>query len=558
MVLPSPYSDPLLAKPVIGKPTLLGVKRGFLKRDGYGAWSGTIPCFSNCPEHDEFMDREVTTGGAAVAELSAGLDLKVLLDRAYAEWEFWVINGPTGDESVDRIIRGGKDLLARRMRLIKNFVRTETDPEWMVLSLSPVLPPEPRPVVRLGGGKMISSDVNEIYRRIVLRNDSLGNLLARRVFAPEGVIICQKKLLQGAVDALLGNGIGGEPVIDTGERSLKSLSDMVRGRGGRFRENLLGKRVDYSGRSVIAVGPYLPLHQCGLPRGMAVELSQPFIIRGLVGRGLAPSVRAAKVLLRRRMPLIWQMLKEVMRGHTVLLNRAPTLHRPGIQAFEPVLSDGRAIRLHPLVCAGSNADFDGDQMAVHVPLSVGAQAEARPSALSYMSLLSPAAGDPISAPNQDMLLGLYLLTMGGGPGIRWSRCSPSRRHGSGYYVSSNKRNPPGNPTNRGRASSRTEPKKRIELQNPLWIRCSMYDLRVMNSIDREEPIEIQYEPVDRTYNQTHEHFEIGEGKQGAPSICVRTTVGRSPSNKRMELSLVGSHNNDSLRAGIMLPFQNLP
>nr|YP_009589655.1 RNA polymerase beta [Selaginella remotifolia]QBL76238.1 RNA polymerase beta [Selaginella remotifolia] len=540
----SAYRDPLFAKPIIGKPTLLGVRRGLLKRDEYGAWNETIPCFFHCSDHDEFVDREVTTGGAAIAELSAGLDLKGLLDRAYAEWEFWVSNGPAGDEPEDRIVQGGKDLPARRIKLIRNFVRTGTNPEWMVLPLLPVLPPELRPVIQLGGGRMISSDANELYRRILFRNNSLGNLLARRVFAPEGAIVCQKKLLQGAVDALPGNGIGGEPMADTDERPSKSLSDIVQGREGRFRENPLGKRVDYPGRSVTVVGPYPPLHQRGLPRGIAVELSQPFLIRCLIGRGSAPSVGAAKALLRERTPLILGMLQQVMRGHTVLLNRAPTLHRLGIQAFEPILSDGCAIRLHPLVCAGFNADFDGDQMAVHVPLSLGAQAEARLLALSHMSLLSPATGDPISSPNQDMLLGLYTLTMEDNSGIRGNRFDPGRGIRSYNAVPYERLYPAGDKDFLGLAPG-AEPRDMLgPPRNPLWLLWPMDDLRVMNPVHGGEPIELQYGPVGRTYYQTYEHFQVEEGEYGhTPSVCVRTTAGRFLFNQRMELSQEGMHDN---------------
>nr|YP_009561256.1 RNA polymerase beta [Selaginella indica]QAR48680.1 RNA polymerase beta [Selaginella indica] len=542
------YCDPSFARPVAGKPTLLGLRRGFLKYDEYGAWNETTPCFFHCSDYDEFVSREVTTGGDAVRELPASSDPKALLDRAYAEWEFWASNGPTDDESEDRTIQRGKDFLVRHIRLMKNFIRTGTRPEWMVLSLLSVLPPELRPMVQLGGGKMISSDINELYRRIIFRNNSLGNLLARRMFAPEGVIVCQKKLLQGAVDALLGNGIGGEPMMDTDGRPFKSLSDIVRGKEGRFRENLLGKRVDYSGRSVIAAGPYLPLNQCGLPWGIAVELFQPFIIRGLIGHNLAPSIGAAKALIRRKVPFIWKILQGVMRGRTVLLNRAPTLHRLGIQAFEPFLADGCAIRLHPLVCAGFNADFDGDQMAVHVPLSLEAQAEARLIALSHTNLLSPATGDPISAPNQDMLLGLYILTMGKNSGVRGNRINPCRRQRGNVPSMVTYERQPGIPYfyDCG-ASPRTEPQKVLELQNPLWLRWPMDDLRIMNPVEQEEPIELQYEPTGIS-RQIYGHFQIRESKYNhTPIVYVRTTAGRPIFNQRMESSLRGIYEDYSLR-----------
>nr|AKI29354.1 RNA polymerase beta' subunit [Selaginella uncinata] len=542
------YCDLLFARPVTEKPTLLGFKRGFLKYDEYGTWNETIPRFFHCSDFDEFAEREAATGGDAIRELLASLDLKVLLDRAYAEWGFWVSDGPTGDELEDRTIRRGKDFLVRHIGLMKNFIRTGTNPEWMVLLLLPVLPPELRPMVQLGEGRVVSSDINELYRRIIFRNNSLGDLLVRRILAPEGAIVCQKKLLQGAVDALIGNGIGGEPVTDTDERPFKSFSDMVRGKEGRFRENLLGKRVDYSGRSVIVVGPYLSLHQCELPRGIAMELFQPFIIRSLIGRHVAPSTGAAKLLIRKEMPFVWEMLREVVRGHPVLLNRAPTLHRLGIQAFEPVLADGCAIRLHPLVCAGFNADFDGDQMAVHVPLSSGAQAEARLLALSHANLLSPATGDPVSAPNQDMLLGLYVLTIGNGQGIWGNRYHYSCRggrynpfvpyetllHGVPYF-------------NDHDALPVTESRKgsELHLQRPLWLRWPTDDLRVMNSIDWEEPLEVQYEPTG-TCHQTYENFQIGRRNGNTLGVHIRTTAGRIIFNQRMESSLRGGAGDYSL------------
>nr|UFP91555.1 RNA polymerase beta [Selaginella erythropus] len=536
------YCDPFSARPVTEKPTLLGFKRGFLKYDEYGTRNETIPCFSHCSDFDESMEREATTGGDAIREPSASPDPRALSDRAHAEWGFWMSGGSTtGDELEDRTIQRGKDFLVRHIGLLKNVVRTKTNPEWMVLSLSPVLPPEPRPMVQLGEGRMISSDINELHRRIIFRNNSLGNPSARRILAPEGVIVRQKKLLQGAVDALIGNGIGGEPMTDTDERPFKSSSDMVQGKEGRFRENLLGKRVDYSGRSAIVVGPYLSLHQCGSPRGIAMELFQPFIIRSLIGQQIAPSIRAAKLLIRKKTPLVWDILREVVRGHPVLLNRAPTLHRLGIQAFEPLLADGCAIRLHPLVCAGFNADFDGDQMAVHVPLSSGAQAEARLLALSHTNILSPASGDPVSAPNQDMLLGLYIPTIGHGQGIRGNRYYHSCR-GNGYnpFVPYDKIFRGIHYFNGHDALPITELQTVIDLhlQSPLWLRWPTDDLRIMNSIDREEPFEVQYEPTTGTCHQIHENYQIRGGGHTL-SVYVRTTAGRIIFNQRMESSLRG-------------------
>nr|QQP17266.1 RNA polymerase beta [Selaginella exaltata] len=554
------YRDLLLAKPVTGDPTLLGFRRGVSKYDEYGTWDEIIPRLSNCSDYDESIRREITTGGDAIREPSASLDPKAVLGRTYAEWGFWMSNGPMEDPWGDRALRGGKDLLVRRIRLMTNFVRTNTNPEWMVLSSPPVPPPELRPMVPLGGGRTIGSDMNELYRRIIFRNNPPGNPPARRILAPEGVIVRQKKLLQGAVDALLGNGIGGQPMTDTDERPFKSLSDMIQGKGGRFRENLLGKRVDYPGRSVIAAGPYLRLHQCGLPRGIATELFQPVIIRRLLGRKSAPSIKAAKALVRKKKPFVGEVTQEVMRGHTVLPNRAPTSHRLGIQAFEPVLADGCAIRIHPLVCAGPNADFDGDQMAVHVPLPLGAQAEARSLALSHMNLPSPATGDPISSPNQDMLLGLYILTIESYSGIMGNRRrnTPYRQGVESNPISYEQLchchlgspNPCGGGASCGAADWVPElPPNNSLSRNTLWLwQPAGGDLRVMNSITREEPFELQYEPLG-TYNQIYEH-SLRNGDAGnihAPSVYVCTTAGRPIFNQRMEPSSKSMYEDNSRR-----------
>nr|QIB71389.1 RNA polymerase beta [Selaginella tamariscina] len=536
------HRDPLFARPATEKPTSPEFKRGFSKYDEYGTWNETIPRFFHRSDFDESMGREATTGGDAVRELLAGPDSKVPLDRAHAEWGFRVSGGLRGDELGDRTIRRGKDSLVRHIRLMKSSVRTKTNPERMVLSLLLVLPPEPRPMIQLGEGRTVSPDINELYRRIIFRNNSPGNPLARGILAPEGVIVCQKKLLQGAVDALIGNGIGGKPVTDTEERPFKSFSDMIRGKEGRFRENLLGKRVDYPGRSVIVVGPYLSPHQRGSPQGIAVELFQPFIIRGSIGRRIAPSTKAAKPPIRKKIPFVWEMLREVMRGHPILLNRAPTSHRLGIQAFEPISADGCAVRLHPLVRTGFNADPDGDQMAVHVPLSSGAQAEARPLALSHMNLLSPATGDPVSAPNQDMLPGLYALTIGSGRGIRKSKCHHLQGYGNNPSVS---RETPSfyreaSPYPNGHdALPAMELRKRevdLHLRSPLWLRWPTDDPRIMNPTDREEPLEVQYE-FKGTCHQIHEDFRTGGAGDDTLGIHVRTTAGRITSNQRIESPL---------------------
>jgi DNA-directed RNA polymerase subunit beta' len=298
--------------------------------------------------------------------------------------------------------------LIKRLRVIDNFIATGSRPESMVLEVIPVIPPDLRPMVQLDGGRFATSDLNDLYRRVINRNNRLARL--QEILAPEIIVRNEKRMLQEAVDALIDNGRRGRTVVGANNRPLKSLSDIIEGKQGRFRQNLLGKRVDYSGRSVIVVGPKLRIHQCGLPREMAIELFQPFVIHRLIKSGAVNNIKAAKKLIQRNDAQIWDVLEEVIAGHPVLLNRAPTLHRLGIQAFEPILVEGRAIQLHPLVCPAFNADFDGDQMAVHIPLSLEAQCEARLLMLACNNILSPATGRPIVAPSQDMVLGCYYLT----------------------------------------------------------------------------------------------------------------------------------------------------
>ena len=288
----------------------------------------------------------------------------------------------------------------------------------MILDVVPVIPPDLRPMVQLDGGRFATSDLNDLYRRVINRNNRLKRLLD--LGAPEIIINNEKRMLQEAVDALFDNGRRGRPVTGPGNRALKSLSDMLKGKQGRFRQNLLGKRVDYSGRSVIVVGPQLRLQQCGLPKQMALELFKPFVMKRLVDLEYAQNIKSAKRMVERARPQVWDVLEEVIKEHPVFLNRAPTLHRLGIQAFEPVLVEGKAIQIHPLVCAAFNADFDGDQMAVHLPLSAEAQAEARMLMLAAHNILSPASGRPIAVPSQDMIIGLYYLSevLDGLPGRR--------------------------------------------------------------------------------------------------------------------------------------------
>ena len=298
--------------------------------------------------------------------------------------------------------------LSKRLKLLEAFFESGNKPEWMIMSVLPVLPPELRPLVPLDGGRFATSDLNDLYRRVINRNNRLKRLLDLN--APDIIVRNEKRMLQESVDALLDNGRRGRAITGTNKRPLKSLADMIKGKQGRFRQNLLGKRVDYSGRSVIVVGPTLRLHQCGLPKKMALELFKPFIFSKLEFRGLATTIKAAKKMVEREEPVVWDILEDVIREHPILLNRAPTLHRLGIQAFEPLLIEGKAIQLHPLVCTAYNADFDGDQMAVHIPLTIESQLEARSLMMSTNNILSPASGEPIIVPSQDVVLGLYYLT----------------------------------------------------------------------------------------------------------------------------------------------------
>nr|YP_010883896.1 RNA polymerase beta' subunit [Helleborus niger]WIW41483.1 RNA polymerase beta' subunit [Helleborus niger] len=407
------YCDFSFARPVVKKPTFLRL-RGLFEYE-IQSWKYSIPLFFTTQGFDTFRNREISTGASAIREQLADLDLRLIIDSSLLEWKELGEEGPTGNEWEDRKVGRRKDFLVRRMELAKHFIRTNVEPEWMVLCLLPVLPPELRPIIQIDGGKLMSSDINELYRRVIYRNNTLTDLLTTSRSTPGELVMCQEKLVQEAVDTLLDNGIRGQPIRDGHNKVYKSFSDVIEGKEGRFRETLLGKRVEYSGHSVIIVGPSLSLHRCGLPREIAIELFHTFVIRGLIRQHIASNIGVAKSKIREKAPIVWEILQEVMQGHPVLLNRAPTLHRLGIQAFQPILVEGRAICLHPLVCKGFNADFDGDQMAVHIPLSLEAQAEARLLMFSHMNLLSPAIGDPISVPTQDMLMGLYVLTIGNRP-----------------------------------------------------------------------------------------------------------------------------------------------
>ncbi len=358
-------------------------------------------------EDSELEGIEVGIGAEAVQRLLAELNLEEVAEKL---------------RETILVSKGQKRAkLIKRLRVVDNFIATESRPEWMTLDVIPVIPPDLRPMVQLDGGRFATSDLNDLYRRVINRNNRLARL--QEILAPEIIVRNEKRMLQEAVDALIDNGRRGRTVVGANNRPLKSLSDIIEGKQGRFRQNLLGKRVDYSGRSVIVVGPKLKIYQCGLPREMAIELFQPFVINRLIKLSIVNNIKAAKKLITKGSPEVWAVLEEVITGHPIMLNRAPTLHRLGIQAFEPILVSGRAIQLHPLVCPAFNADFDGDQMAVHVPLSLEAQCEARLLMLACHNILSPATGKPIVAPSQDMVLGCYYLTAE----------NPQEQKGAGRY-----------------------------------------------------------------------------------------------------------------------------
>ncbi len=361
-------------------------------------------------EDSDLIGVEVGIGAEAIQRLLEEVELETEAEQLREN-----ISGAKGQKRAK---------LIKRLRVIDNFIATGARPEWMVLNVIPVIPPDLRPMVQLDGGRFATSDLNDLYRRVINRNNRLARL--QEILAPEIIVRNEKRMLQEAVDALIDNGRRGRTVVGANNRPLKSLSDIIEGKQGRFRQNLLGKRVDYSGRSVIVVGPKLKIYQCGLPREMAIELFQPFVIHRLIQSGMVNNIKAAKKMIQRAEPQVFEVLKEVITGHPVMLNRAPTLHRLGIQAFEPIIVEGRAIQLHPLVCPAFNADFDGDQMAVHVPLSLEAQAEARLLMLACHNILSPATGRPIVAPSQDMVLGCYYLTADNPQATRGS----GRRFGS--------------------------------------------------------------------------------------------------------------------------------
>nr|UTM94903.1 RNA polymerase beta' subunit [Allomorphia sp. 828]UTM94904.1 RNA polymerase beta' subunit [Allomorphia sp. 828] len=532
------YCDFSFARPIAKKPTFLRL-RGLFEYE-IQSWKYSIPVFFTTQGFDIFRNREICTGAGAIREQLADIDLRSILDYSLVEWKELGEERTTGNEWEDRKIGRRRDFLVRRIELAKHFIRTNIEPEWMVLCLLPVLPPELRPIIQIDGGKLMSSDINELYRRVIYRNNTLTDLLTTNRSTPGELVMCQEKLVQEAVDTLLDNGIRGQPIRDGHNKIYKSFSDVIEGKEGRFRETMLGKRVDYSGRSVIVVGPSLPLHRCGLPREIAIELFQTFVIRGLIRQHLASNIGVAKSQIREKDTIVWEILKEVMQGHPVLLNRAPTLHRLGIQAFQPILVEGRAVCLHPLVRKGFNADFDGDQMAVHVPLSLEAQAEAHLLMFSHMNLLSPAIGDPISVPTQDMLIGLYVLTIGNRRGICRNRYNPwNRRKYQNERINDNNH----------QSKKQKEPffcnsydaigayrQKRLNLDSPFWLRWRI-DQRIIAS--REGPIEIHYESGG-ICQEIYEHsFLVRSVKKEILCIYIRTTIGHISLFREIEEALQG-------------------
>jgi DNA-directed RNA polymerase subunit beta' len=401
-----------------------------------------------------------------------------------------------------------REQVIKRIRILENLVGTGSSPAWMILTILPVIPPALRPMIQLEGGRFATSDLNELYRRIITRNNRLLRLL--EIDAPQLIIRNEKRLLQEAVDTLIDNGKRGKIALSANNRPLKSLSDIIKGKHGRFRQNLLGKRVDYSGRSVIVVGPTLKLNQCGLPYEMAIELFQPFIIRELINQGLASNMKIAKNLIKYNESIIDPVLEKVLKNHPIFLNRAPTLHRLGIQAFEPILVQGRAIKLHPLVCSAFNADFDGDQMAVHIPLSLEAQAECYMLMLAPYNFLSPANGEPIIMPSQDMVLGCYYLTVNNIKGLL----------GSNHYFS--------NLNDVILAYNQNE----IEIHSGIWVRIEEDNYSSASNLIKDIILNngsrIEY----------YENRQIRKSKDGEIIVqYIRTTTGRAILNYMIQKTI---------------------
>ena len=432
---------------------------------------------SSDEENYSFENNRAKIGAEAIKYLLKNIDLEKELVKNRLALSLLDHGHKLFDENTDQNSTSHKETrekLIRRIRLIENFIATGSDPSWMVLDVIPVIPPGLRPMVQLDGGRFATSDLNELYRRVITRNNRLARLL--KIYAPAIIVHNEKRMLQEAVDALIDNGKRGRKALGAHNRALKSLSDIIEGKHGRFRQNLLGKRVDYSGRSVIIVGPSLKLNQCGLPHEIALELFQPFIIHQLIIHGLASNMKLAKKLIQTGEPIIWTILENILKDHPILLNRAPTLHRLGIQAFEPILVEGRAIQLHPLVCPAFNADFDGDQMAIHVPLSTEAQLEAKNLMLAPNNFLSPATGDPIILPSQDMVLGCYYLTVD----------NPTAKENINHYFS-----------NYQDVMLAYEQKK-ISVHTPVWVKTLDVNTNDPKIIENSKTSELQFDKMNGT------------------------------------------------------------
>nr|YP_010574342.1 RNA polymerase beta' subunit [Halophila ovalis]UZH94353.1 RNA polymerase beta' subunit [Halophila ovalis] len=537
------YLDSTFVRSIEDKPTVLRL-RGFFRLD-QTQFEKTSNPYSFLIEYDTFRRREILIGANAIRAQLVDLDLEILIKNSLVEWEeLREEEFNTWDKKNLIKIRRRKRFLVRRMQLANHFLQKNVKPEWMVLCLLPVLPPELRPIIEIDTGQVVTSDLNFIYGTILSRNSALRQMINMEYLVPRQVLMCQERLVQEAVDALFNNGIRGRPLKDINKRVYKCFSDIIEGgKEGRFRQTLLGKRVDYSGRSVIVVGPSLSLHQCGLPREIAIELFQTFVIRDLIRQHVASNIGIAKSQIREKEPIVWEILQEVVQGHPVLLNRAPTLHRLGIQAFQPILVEGRAISLHPLVCKGFNADFDGDQMGVHIPLSLEAQAEARLLMFSHMNLLSPTIGNPICVPTQDMLIGLYILTIGNRRGIRtnryntWNRKNyPKKIVDNPNYKYTKEKEEPYVSFSSSYDALGAYRRKQIHCDSPLWFRWRL-DQRVIGS--KEVPIEVQYESLG-TYHEIYKNYLIVRSlKKEICCIYIRTTVGHISFYRETEEAIQG-------------------
>jgi DNA-directed RNA polymerase beta' subunit len=492
-------------------------------------WQRKLETFFSPKWFRILQNREIITGGNAIAKLLTELNLENSIKDCWEKCKS-LAKSKTDKTNEDDILDHSLDILFKRISLLKSILNAFVLPEWMVMSCLPVLPPALRPMIELKEGQFITSDLNSLYQIIIYRNNRLS--WVKKTGSPDLVLNMQKRLLQQGVDALFANGVGATPLTDKNWRPYKSLSDIIKGKKGRFRENLLGKRVDYSGRSVIVVGPSLSLNQCGLPIEMALELFQPFIVRKLIIAGLARNLRGAKHMIVKKMSAVFKVLNIVIQEHLVILNRAPTLHRLGMQAFQPILVKGRAIHLHPLVCTGFNADFDGDQMAVHVPLSVQSQAESRVLMLPFLNLLSPATGEALTVPSQDMLLGLYILTLNKNSIHNLNYCYDDQ-----CFL---------NKFNKTKIFSFQKfsdvmieyYQQMFHYQSRIWFRLSPNAWIINNQLS-EHPIEIQCNSsLNGIRLNVYPQFKIRNDKiKDISSIYIRTTIGRILFNQQIDQAI---------------------